>query len=59
MIAIVVHAVIRLGKRGLRHPVLISIAVASFVALAAFQVPFPVVIAVAALRRLVLRPAAP
>ena len=49
VIAIVVHAVIRVGKRGLDHPVLISIAVASFVALAAFQVPFPVVIAVAAL----------
>ncbi len=49
VIAIVVHALIRLGKRGLRHPVLILIAVASFVALAAFQTPFPVVIAVAAL----------
>jgi len=49
VIAIVVHAVIRVGRRGLRHPVLISIAVASFVALFAFAVPFPVVIAVAAL----------
>jgi chromate transporter len=49
VIAIVVHAVIRVGRRGLRHSVLISIAVASFVALFTFGVPFPAVIAVAAL----------
>ncbi len=49
VLAIVVQAVVRIGRRGLRHPVLISIAVASFVALAVFAVPFPIVIAVAAL----------
>jgi chromate transporter len=48
VIALVVHAVIRVGRRGLRHPVLISIAVGSFVALYAFGVPFPIAIGVAA-----------
>jgi chromate transporter len=49
VIAIVVQAVVRIGRRGLRHPVLVSIAVAAFVALYVFAVPFPVVIAAAAL----------
>jgi chromate transporter len=49
VIAIVLQALLRVGKRGLKHPVLITIAVASFVALFFFAVPFPVVIAVAAL----------
>lgn len=48
VIAIVVQAVIRVGRRALTHPVLVVLAVGAFVALAAFAVPFPVVVATAA-----------
>ena len=48
VIAIVVHAVQRVGKKALHHPALVALAVASFLALTVFKVPFPVVIAVAA-----------
>ena len=42
--AIVIQAVYRVGRRALTQPVLVALAVASFLALAAFAVPFPVVI---------------
>jgi chromate transporter len=48
VVAIVVQAVLRVGRRALSHPALVAIAVAAFVALAAFGVPFPIVVAVAA-----------
>ena len=48
VIAIVVQAVIRVGGRGLTHPALVGLAVASFLALTLFAVPFPLVVAVAA-----------
>jgi chromate transporter len=44
VIAIVVQAVYRVGKRSLTHPALIGLAVASLLALALFGVPFPVVV---------------
>ncbi len=47
VIAIVVQAVLRVGKRALTHPVLLGLAVASFVSLTLFAVPFPVVVAAA------------
>jgi hypothetical protein len=49
VVAIVAQAVVRVGQRALHHPALVGLAGASFVALALFCVPFPVVIAVAAL----------
>ncbi|WP_246210055.1 chromate efflux transporter [Nocardioides piscis] len=49
VIAIVLQAVLRVGKKGLGHPALVALAVASFVSLALFAVPFPVVVGVAAL----------
>jgi len=49
VIAIVIQAVIRVAKKGLGHPALIGLAVASFVALTFFAVPFPVVVGLAAL----------
>ena len=49
VIAIVVQAVHRVGRRALHHPALVVIAVTSFVALTAFKVPFPLVILVAGL----------
>ncbi|MGH3517947.1 MAG: chromate efflux transporter [Haloechinothrix sp.] len=48
VIAIVAHAVWRVGRRALAHPALIGLAVLAFVALFAFAVPFPIVVAVAA-----------
>jgi chromate transporter len=48
VIAIVAHALLRVGRTALGHPALVAVAVASFVALSAFAVPFPVVVAAAA-----------
>ncbi|MET9572693.1 chromate efflux transporter [Streptomyces virginiae] len=47
--AIVVQAVSRVAKRSLTHPLLVALAAVSFAALALFSVPFPAVIAAAAL----------
>lgn len=44
VVAIVIAAAWRIGSRALRHPVLWAIAAAAFVALFAFDVPFPAVI---------------
>jgi chromate transporter len=49
VIAIVVQAVHRVGKRALHHPLLVAMAVGSFLALTVFRVPFPIVIVVAGL----------
>jgi len=49
VVAIVAQAVWRVGRRSLTHPALIALAGASFAALALFAVPFPLVIAAAAL----------
>ncbi|WKA31805.1 chromate efflux transporter [Bradyrhizobium roseum] len=44
VLAIVVQAVVRVGKRALRNWVMISIAAAAFVGIFFFAVPFPVII---------------
>jgi chromate transporter len=49
VLAIVVQAVIRVGKRALSSPALVAVAVASFLALALFGVPFPLVVLAAGL----------
>lgn len=49
VVAIVVEAVIRIGRRTLVHPALIGFAVAAFAALAWLSLPFPLVVAAAAL----------
>jgi chromate transporter len=49
VIAIVVQAVHRVGRRALHHPILVAIAICSFLALTVFKVPFPIVIIVAGL----------
>jgi len=49
VIAIVLQAVLKVSKRGLTHPSLVALAVASFLALTFFSVPFPAVIATAGL----------
>lgn len=44
VIAIVVQAVVRVGRRSLRTPLLVGLAVAAFLALALFNVMFPYVV---------------
>jgi chromate transporter len=44
VLAIVVEAVLRIGRRALRNRAMIGIAVAAFVAIHAFQVPFPLIV---------------
>lgn len=48
VLAIVAQAVVRVGGRALGHPALVALAVAAFLALSVFRMPFPVVIAGAA-----------
>lgn len=49
VLAIVIDAVVRIGKRSLRSPVMRGVAAASFVAIFFFAVPFPIIILAAAL----------
>jgi chromate transporter len=49
VLAIVAQAVVRVAKRALTSRALVAVALASFVALAAFAVPFPVVVLMAGL----------
>lgn len=55
VIAIVVEAVLRIGKRTLHHAALVAFAVASFVAIYFLSVPFPLVVLGAALAGLLLQ----
>ena len=59
VVAIVLHAAWRIGRRTLRHPALWVIAVAAFVALQAFDVPFPAIVVGAALAGIALARVAP
>lgn len=47
VLAIVVHAVVRVGKRALRSRVMIALAAIAFVAIFFFNVPFPIIIVAA------------
>ena len=49
VLAIVVQAVIRIGSRALKNSAMLAIAAASFVAIFAFAVPFPLIILIAGL----------
>lgn len=49
VLAVVAQAVWRVARRALAHRTLLGIAVAAFLALAVFAVPFPIVVAAAAL----------
>lgn len=53
VLAIVVEAVVRIGKRALKTRFAVCIAAAAFVAIFFFEVPFPAIVAVAALVGLV------
>jgi chromate transporter len=54
-IAIVVSAVLRIGGRTLNHAVLVAFAVAAFVSIYFLSVPFPVIVAAAALGGVLLQ----
>ena len=56
VLAIVVEALIRLGRRALKGPLKIGLAVAAFVALFFLHLPFPIVVASAAVVGFVARP---
>jgi chromate transporter len=58
VLAIVVEAVLRIGRRALRSRIMVAIAAAAFVAIFVFGVPFPLIIAAAALTGLAGRRAA-
>ena len=49
VLAIVIQAVVRIGKRALRNGVMIALAASAFVAIFFFSVPFPIIILVAGL----------
>jgi chromate transporter len=49
VLAIVLQAVVRVGKRALKNNAMLAIAAASFVAIFAFGAPFPLIVASAAL----------
>ena len=59
VIAIVVEAVLRIGKRTLNHRLLIGFAVLAFIALYFLSVPFPLVVLAAAVAGLLLSRAMP
>ncbi len=48
VIAIVASAVLRIGRRVIKNPVMLSIAVAAFLGIFVFELPFPLVVAAAA-----------
>ncbi|HYG90135.1 MAG TPA: chromate efflux transporter [Azospirillum sp.] len=49
VLAIVLEAVVRIGRRALKNRIMIGIAAAAFVAIFAFAVPFPIIILAAGL----------
>jgi chromate transporter len=48
VVAIVLHAVVRIGKRALRNRVMVAVAASAFAAIFFFDVPFPAIVAGAA-----------
>ena len=49
VLAIVIEAVVRIGKRALRNPIMVTLAAIAFVAIFFFGAPFPLIIVGAAL----------
>jgi chromate transporter len=47
VLGIVIQAVVRVGKRALRNPIMVSLAAMAFVAIFFFNIPFPIIIVVA------------
>ncbi|MCB2147451.1 MAG: chromate efflux transporter [Deltaproteobacteria bacterium] len=55
VVAVVVEAVLRIGKKALKHGLLYGFAAAAFVAIFALKVPFPYIVAAAALGGLLMQ----
>jgi chromate transporter len=55
VVAVVAEAVLRIGKKALKHKVLYGFAFLAFVAISIFNVPFPYIIAAAALGGLLMQ----
>ncbi len=49
VLAVVVEAVLRIGRRALKNSVMIAIAVAAFIGIYVFRIPFPLIILIAGL----------
>jgi chromate transporter len=49
VVALVLHAAHRIGTRALKHPALWALALVAFLGIAVFNVPFPVIVVLAAL----------
>ncbi|MBO4226694.1 chromate efflux transporter [Bradyrhizobium neotropicale] len=49
VLAIVIQAVVRVGRRALRNPLMVALAAIAFIAIFFFGVPFPVIIVAAAI----------
>ena len=49
VIAVVANAVLRIGSRVIKNPVMLTIAFSAFIAIFVFDLPFPLIVAVAAL----------
>ncbi len=59
VVAVVIEAVYRVGRRTLTHPILLAIAVAAFVALTLLRLPFPAIVLAAAAAGLLAQRVAP
>ena len=55
VVAVVIEAVLRIGKKALKHTVLYAIAAAAFVAIFFFKIPFPYIVVAAAFGGLLMQ----
>ncbi|GAB6904936.1 chromate efflux transporter [Desulfosarcina cetonica] len=59
VVAVVIEAVLRIGKKALRHRVLHAFATVAFIAIFFFNIPFPYIVAAAAVAGLLMQPRLP
>ena len=55
VVAVVIEAVLRIGKKALKHQVLYGFAALAFIAIYALKLPFPLIVAVAAIGGLLMQ----
>ncbi len=55
VVAVVIEAVLRIGKKALRHHILYAFAALAFVAIFFFKIPFPYIVAMAAIGGLLMQ----
>jgi chromate transporter len=59
VVAVVIEAVLRIGKKALKHSVLYAFAALAFAAIFFFKIPFPHIVAAAAVGGLLMQPGLP